>query len=115
MNEEAKPTDLYIAHLDALCKAVRGVADGLADLKVIDSPPQVVDDARELIACLLRALGTREIFRAYNDGTMEPQWPLANREAIHDAFGAPGDWGYDHPIGMALSNLYRVPLASAVE
>ncbi len=24
------------------------------------------------------------------------------------AFGAPGDWGYDHPIGKALAALYRM-------
>lgn len=26
---------------------------------------------------------------------------------VHDAFGAPGDYGYDTPIGDALMRLYR--------
>lgn len=26
---------------------------------------------------------------------------------ISQSFGAPGDWGYEHPIGAALSTLYR--------
>ncbi len=26
---------------------------------------------------------------------------------LHDAFGAPGDFGYDTPIGEALARLYR--------
>lgn len=26
---------------------------------------------------------------------------------VHEAFGAPGDWGYDTPIGAALSDTYR--------
>lgn len=28
-------------------------------------------------------------------------------EEIHSAFGAPGEWGYDSPIGDALYRLYR--------
>lgn len=38
---------------------------------------------------------------------------------IHKAFGAPGDFGYEHPIGGPLAELYRAPaertLASASE
>lgn len=30
----------------------------------------------------------------------------ATREQIRKAFGAPGDWGYDTPIGAALYRLY---------
>ncbi len=26
---------------------------------------------------------------------------------VHQAFGAPGDWGYETPIGAALSDLYQ--------
>lgn len=28
-------------------------------------------------------------------------------QEIHDAFGAPGDWGYGTPVGDALARLYR--------
>ena len=31
---------------------------------------------------------------------------------IHDVFGAPGDWGYSHPIGKALNKLYNAYNAS---
>lgn len=30
-----------------------------------------------------------------------------SRRELHDAFGAPGDWGYDTPLGDALHRLYR--------
>ena len=28
-------------------------------------------------------------------------------KSVHDAFGAPGDWGYGTPIGDALLEVYR--------
>lgn len=28
-------------------------------------------------------------------------------KSVHEAFGAPGDWGYDTPIGDALLDVYR--------
>lgn len=28
-------------------------------------------------------------------------------KSVHEAFGAPGDWGYDTPIGDALLEVYR--------
>lgn len=36
---------------------------------------------------------------------------VANRTVaeLHDAFGAPGDWGYETALGAALSRLYRAP------
>lgn len=30
-------------------------------------------------------------------------------KSVYRAFGAPGDWGYETPIGAALNDLYRVP------
>lgn len=31
-----------------------------------------------------------------------------SRRALHDAFGAPGDWGYETPLGDALARVYGV-------
>jgi len=33
--------------------------------------------------------------------------PHLTLDQVHRAFGAPGDFGYDTPIGDALANLYR--------
>lgn len=33
---------------------------------------------------------------------------LIEGKSIYEAFGAPGDWGYDRPIGVALAGLYSV-------
>lgn len=43
----------------------------------------------DLLGCLLRLLPGRTLTE------------------LHAAFGAPGDWGYDTPIGDALARLYR--------
>lgn len=45
--------------------------------------------AVELVRCLRRLVGDR------------------TAREIHAAFGAPGDFGYETPIGEALSRLYR--------
>lgn len=34
-------------------------------------------------------------------------------KTIHEAFGAPGDWGYETPIGAALYQLYQSGMGSA--
>jgi hypothetical protein len=39
---------------------------------------------------------------------------MVQGKSIHQAFGAPGDWGYGTPIGDALSALYKTPRAVAV-
>lgn len=33
---------------------------------------------------------------------------LLNGKSLEQAFGAPGDWGYEHPIGRVLADAYRV-------
>jgi len=47
---------------------------------------QDLKDAAELIRVLARLLGGK---------------------SVHEAFGAPGDWGYGTPIGDALLEVYR--------
>lgn len=34
----------------------------------------------------------------------------AHRDELLRFFGAPGDWGYEHQIGIALQGLYAVPI-----
>lgn len=50
---------------------------------------QLLREAVELSHCLRRLVAER------------------TPEEIHKAFGAPGDFGYETPIGDALSRLYR--------
>lgn len=64
---------------------------------VVENDPAAYETARllreaiELTGCLRRLL------------------PACNVEQIHRAFGAPGDFGYETPLGDALSRLYREP------
>jgi len=61
----------------------------------VESDPGVYDayvllrEAVELTRCLRRLV------------------PAVSVQEIHRAFGAPGDFGYETPIGDALSRLYR--------
>lgn len=70
----------YTAALDLL----RETADDgdFADVRVLR-------EAIELVRCLRRLV------------------PHCNVGVIHRAFGAPGDFGYDTPVGDALSRIYR--------
>lgn len=79
---------------------------------VVETGPDtdVTPDAREIARCLLRAISTGCVIRSINDGGWETAHLLANKKHIHEVLGAPGDWGYEHPIGKALSRLYRMGL-----
>lgn len=67
----------------------------LRELATDDTEDEVADLTRdlyravELIGCLRRLVDGR------------------TADEIHDAFGAPGDWGYETPVGAALARLYR--------
>lgn len=37
---------------------------------------------------------------------------IVEGKSLHEAFGAPGDWGYDTPIGLALYEHYSQGAAS---
>jgi len=67
-------------------------------------------DQREISRALGRVLSFREMFEAIDDGSVEIEWLAANRKLIHDAFSAPGGWGYETDIGKALQALYRINL-----
>ncbi len=63
-------------------------------------------DARSLIVTvLMQAVGITPFLAAH---TMDHPREMkdALRLKIHKAFGAPGDWGYETPLGRALSDLY---------
>lgn len=75
-------------------KQYRDAVDRILDH--VENDPGAYDAARllrreavELVGCLRRLV----------------EW--SSPAAIHHAFGAPGDFGYDTPIGDALAKLYR--------
>lgn len=67
-----------------LSKALRQRADSM-DAAGEDTPDYDHRDA-ELIRCLARMVEGKDVYRA---------------------FGAPGDWGYNTPIGAALKETYN--------
>lgn len=79
--------------VDALASRQRDFRDA------IDRLPDDSDEARgdiamlreavELVGCLRRLVADR------------------TTDEVHKAFGAPGDFGYDTPIGDALAKVYR--------
>jgi hypothetical protein len=82
--------------IDAINARVADYTRGLdAALDSIENDPEAYDkvhtlrEAIELVRCLRRIIQDLPI------------------NAIYKAFGAPGDFGYDTPIGDALSRLYR--------
>jgi hypothetical protein len=81
----------------ALVKALRAEADAIADVR-----------------CELRAGDTDRDERLYpklNNASelVRILARLVEGRSIHQAFGAPGDFGYDTPIGAALSAYYSSP------
>lgn len=67
-----------------------------------DDEPQINQDASEALDALDEQRRTLvrllDCLHRFAEG--------ATREQIHKAFGAPGDWGYETPIGAALYRLY---------
>jgi hypothetical protein len=74
-------TEEYSAALNRLEDLADSVDDHLATRQL--------RECIELTRCLIRLV------------------PFVSVEQVHRAFGAPGDFGYDTPIGDALSRLYR--------
>jgi hypothetical protein len=60
-----------------------------AEVCDLERAASTLREAFELVRCLRRLLDGRTV------------------QEIHSAFGAPGDFGYETPIGDALSRLYR--------
>ena len=73
---------------DALARLTRIVSGAARELEAGDLERTLME-ALELVSCLRRMVKGRTV------------------EEIHAAFGAPGDFGYETPIGAALHRLYR--------
>ena len=73
---------------DRAVRRLRELADDGAPQEIHDLA-RTLRNASELVRTLRRLAGGR------------------TAQEIHGAFGAPGDWGYDTPVGDALARLYR--------
>lgn len=92
--------------------AVRQIDGHCATLLDRESEDNDLKDARCLIgSVLMRAVGiSRFLAETLQEG---PQVGLrALRIKIYDAFGSPGDWGYESSLRRALSALYAIPLTA---
>jgi hypothetical protein len=93
---------------EALQSAVRGrehvfyrAIDRLRELATEETENEVYDLTTQLKEALFLLACTRRLI----DGR-------TTRE-IYKAFGAPGDFGYEKPIGQALDALYRAPVPAS--
>ncbi len=74
---------------ESLEQALREVAETTREIAYEDANEPYTRDLREASE-LIRVLGR-----------------LLVGKSVHEAFGAPGDWGYGTPIGDALLEVYR--------
>ena len=93
----------YRAILSDLAQACREAINSAAIRLDVDGDPEdaaTQRDAEELGRVLSRLI------------TRKPEGTITEHvERVSHAFGAPGDWGYQHPIGIALARLYQARLA----
>jgi hypothetical protein len=86
----------HLPLVDALRKREREYYEALGKLESFaDEDDEARKSARELREAVEMVRVLRRIV------------PSCDLKAIHSAFGAPGDFGYDTPVGDALSRLYR--------
>ena len=75
--------------LAARAERLHDVVSYLRDADKLDGPEaQLLRETVELVRCLRRLVGD------------------ATTTEIHRAFGSPGDFGYETPIGAALAKVY---------
>jgi hypothetical protein len=86
-------------HIAALAKAVRKRADYLGE----EAYTQQEDISGNLYRLARDAAELGRVLANIIEG-----------KPLDRAFGAPGDWGYDHPIGKALAAYYASAGASGV-
>lgn len=87
----------------ALRKAVLKVCTQLNDIE--HELGCAVDDGKV-------AINTRAMHQAYELILVLAR--LIDGKSVYQSFGAPGDWGYETPIGAALFEFYRTPECTAV-
>lgn len=83
---------------NALLERERGYADAIARLCEL-APPEIENEVFELTVLLCEAIEVARCGRRLLRGRTVRE--------VHAAFGAPGDFGYETPIGDALAKLYR--------
>lgn len=101
MTQLDKQTTRVVEALQAVSKAVQNTVE------VCDH-----QDVKDLALAAFKATGASRLLA---DVAMTNHIPTAAallgiREKIQKTFGAPGDWGYEHPIGRAIHNLYTIPI-----
>lgn len=81
---------------DSIDRSLRDMAGNLRSLITDNSTTEVdrlLRDSSELIRVLARLLAGK---------------------TVHQAFGAPGDWGYETPLGQAVYELYSANRGSEI-
>lgn len=79
--------------VNKMAKELTRTRDELRDIPDAESIDEAARQIREAVE-LVRALAR-----------------LLEGKTVHQAFGAPGDWGYGTEIGSALYRLYSAPIA----
>lgn len=98
----ARNHDQLVAALDDHEREAREAIDRLRDIAT-DEADEDEEVPREEVYRLARHLrGSVDLL-----GCLLRLLPGRSIEEIHSAFGAPGDWGYETPLGDALARLYR--------
>lgn len=83
---------------NALTERERLYRDGIARLRELSSD-EAENEVYDITFLLREAVDLVGVLRRL--------MPSASDKGMHDAFGAPGDWGYGAPIGAALDTFYR--------
>jgi hypothetical protein len=93
-------TDRLESAIDGECAAVRRAIDRLSDL---DCESEKWEKIEDLVRDVVRDLRMTEALF----GPLSRLVKGRSAREIHEAFGSPGDYGYDTPIGAALYAIYQ--------
>ena len=91
------------AFVDAV-RRIQSACEEIAGLYSVGGFP--LDDRCLIVKVLMRSVGIT-LFLAGPVMDYSQAYTDALRFKIHEAFGAPGDWGYESPLGSALADLYQ--------
>lgn len=84
--------------VDAITKRNRDYHSAIDRLREL-APDETANEVYELTALLRESIELTQCLRRLLPGR--------DVSEIHRAFGAPGDFGYENPIGAALDRIYR--------